>query len=207
MYKSFVSGILIALIFLQACAGFQKKPAMTYAEISEKINHAGLKPSPYLLVVNTENQRLLVYKHGVLKENFVISTGKNGIGQTLGSFKTPLGLHRINDKIGEGVPPYGIFNRRQYVGVTWTKVPRYLHKKDYISTRILRLEGLELGLNRGKNAKGQVVDSEIRAIYIHGTTMEWKLGKPFTKGCVHMSTKDVMRLHDEIPLGTLVMFI
>jgi len=44
----------------------------------------------------------------------------------------------------------------------------------------------------------------MRAVYIHGTTMEWKLGYPSTKGCVHMSAKDVISLFEDVPVGTLV---
>ncbi|MBP6104144.1 MAG: L,D-transpeptidase, partial [Gammaproteobacteria bacterium] len=42
------------------------------------------------------------------------------------------------------------------------------------------------------------------AVYIHGTTMEWKLGAPSTKGCVHMRADDVIRLFNSVPVGTLV---
>ncbi|HXH54788.1 MAG TPA: L,D-transpeptidase, partial [Gammaproteobacteria bacterium] len=82
--------------------------------------------------------------------------------------------------------------------------PRNQHRKDYISTRILRLEGLQPGLNKGRDKLGRIVDSETRAIYIHGTTMEWKLGAPTGKGCVHMSAADVVKLFESVPTGTLV---
>lgn len=184
------------------------QPVMRYANLSNKImKQLGPQAGPYVIVVSTENQTLSVFEKGCLKDHFVISTSKNGQGQEYGSFKTPLGLHRIREKIGEGVPPYGIFNQRRYVGATWKKTPRFFHKKDYISTRIFCLEGLENGFNRGFDRWGRVVDSKERAVYIHGTTMEWKLGRPFTKGCIHMGTKDVIRLYDYIPQGALVMII
>jgi len=34
--------------------------------------------------------------------------------------------------------------------------------------------------------------------------MEWKLGMPSTKGCVHMSADDVIKFFNEVPVGTLV---
>jgi lipoprotein-anchoring transpeptidase ErfK/SrfK len=48
------------------------------------------------------------------------------------------------------------------------------------------------------------VDSKDRTIYIHGTTMEWKLGFPSTIGCIHMRSIDVAKLFDEVSVGTLV---
>jgi len=66
------------------------------------------------------------------------------------------------------------------------------------------MEGLQPGLNKGKDWFGKTVDTDLRAVYIHGTTMEWKLGYPSTKGCVHMSAEDVISLFNEVPVGTLV---
>jgi hypothetical protein len=138
---------------------------------------------------------------------YTISTSKHGLGQKINSFKTPIGLHRVVEKIGDDVPPYGIFHRRQYTGVVWQPPPPQLHLKDYIVTRVLRLKGLEPGLNAGRDHKGELVDSEQRAIYIHGTTMEWKIGTPHTKGCIHMTNKDMIDLFNRVPTGTLVMVI
>ena len=172
-------------------------------QIRETISRLGVQPTDHLIVVDVRKQQLALIHQDQIKEIYTISTSKRGVGQKIDTWKTPRGLHRINEKIGHHMPPYGIFHRRKFVGV-WNTQPRHRHFKDYVSTRILRLEGLQPGLNKGRDYLGHIVDSETRAIYIHGTTMEWKLGKPSTKGCIHMSAADVIRLFDRVPPGTLV---
>ena len=58
-------------------------------------------------------------------------------------------------------------------------------------TRILWLEGLEPGLNRGPG-----VDSHDRCIYLHGTNQEQLLGSPASHGCIRLSNADAIRLFD-----------
>lgn len=191
------------LLLLGCTACIPSVPRVPPEKIKEHCAGLGVNPTQHLLVVDTKKQTMALMKDNKIKKIYHISTSKKGIGQRVHTFQTPQGLHRINEKIGDGVPKYGIFNKRRFVGV-WEKLPRNRHRKDFISTRILRLEGLQPGLNRGRDYLGKVVDSEARAIYIHGTTMEWKLGQPSTKGCVHMSADDVIHLFDEVPVGTLV---
>ena len=68
-----------------------------------------------------------------------------------------------------------------------------------ITNRILWLEGLEPGLNRGPG-----VDSKERFIYIHGTGDEPSLGRPASRGCIHVAADDLIPLYDLLPAGTLV---
>ena len=62
-----------------------------------------------------------------------------------------------------------------------------------LSLRILRLKGLELGINLGSP-----VDSFDRYIYIHGTNHEERLGFPASSGCLQMSNNDIMELFDAV---------
>lgn len=196
--------ILISLILCTPCTSYarQGRP-ITASELQDEASALGIEPTPYMIVISTSTQTLTLLHHNKAYETFTIATGRKGLGQHINTFKTPLGLHRINEKIGHEIPEYGIFIRRQYVG-TWDPLPRHLHRKDFVSTRILRLEGLQPGFNKGLDRRGRVVDTEARAVYIHGTTMEWKLGYPSTKGCIHMKAKDIRRLFEKVPLGTLV---
>ena len=201
-----LSQLLLSCCFLLSCTACAHKvphvpPEQLHAFIKQ---YMGINPSPSIVYVDTKKQTLSLIENDKVKKTFVIATGKKGLGQQAKSFKTPLGLHRINEKIGEGVPKYGIFQKRQFVGDVWKKSPYTSHLKDYISTRILRLEGLQPGFNKGRDWMGRVVDTEQRAVYIHGTTMESKLGFPSTKGCVHMSAEDVIKFYNEVPVGTLV---
>jgi len=201
-YKRIFVGFLL-LLSTSGC-GPEQICRVPTGMVHEHITSLGVEPTPHIIVVDVKKQKMTLLKDNKIKKTYVVSTSKKGVGQRAQTFKTPQGLHRVNEKIGHGVPRYGIFNRRQYVGAAWRKQPRHLHRKDYISTRILRLEGLQPGFNKGRDGWGKIVDSEERAIYIHGTTMEWKLGTPSGKGCVHMSADDVIHLFNEVPTGTLV---
>lgn len=68
-----------------------------------------------------------------------------------------------------------------------------------VLTRILRLRGMEPGLNTGSG-----VDSFERYIYIHGTNREDLIGTPMSHGCVCMRNQDIIELFDEIKEGTIV---
>ncbi len=103
-------------------------------------------------------------------------------------------MHRIAEKIGGGWPVGTVFKSRKPIGYTWRGMP-----DAKITTRILWLEGLEPGLNRGGK-----VDSHARYIYIHGTGDEMTLGHPASCGCVHLAAKDLVPLFDKLPIGTLV---
>jgi hypothetical protein len=72
-------------------------------------------------------------------------------------------------------------------------------ERDWILTRILWLDGLEQGFN-----KGGEVDTHRRYIYIHGTSDEHLIGKPASHGCIRMKNADVAELFDQVQVGTLV---
>lgn len=194
--------VLFSISLSAGCS--HKVPYLAPNQVANYIGKMGIGPTREIIVVDARKQTLSIVTGEKVKKTYTIATGKNGLGQMANSLKTPLGLHRINEKIGDGVPKYGIFNRRLYVGTTAKKLPQALQKKDYISTRILRLEGLQPGFNKGRDWIGRVVDTEKRAVYIHGTTFENALGFPSTKGCVHMSADDVISLFNSVPIGTLV---
>jgi lipoprotein-anchoring transpeptidase ErfK/SrfK len=72
-------------------------------------------------------------------------------------------------------------------------------EENLILTRILRLDGLEPGIN-----KGEKIDSYARYIYIHGTNREDLIGKPMSHGCICMRNNDIIELFDSVEEGTLV---
>lgn len=123
-----------------------------------------------------------------------ISTSKFGSGQVTGSNQTPLGLHRIAEKYGDGCPAGTVFKARQAIGHLNDGLPL-----ESITTRILWLEGLEEGWNRGGN-----VDTHARYIYIHGFGDQDSLGTPASLGCIHLADADLIPLYDLLPGGTLV---
>ncbi len=153
-------------------------------------------PQDRYLVVSVEEQALFVCANGTIVERFDCSTSRFGSGMRENSLRTPLGLHRICEKYGAGAPPGRVFRDREDTGEDWD------HKQNgdnLILTRILRLEGLEQGVNKGPG-----IDSYERYIYIHGTGREDLIGSPLSHGCVLLRNHDVIRLFDTVPQGTLV---
>ncbi len=153
-------------------------------------------PHDRYLVVSIEMQTLFVCSDDTVVERYACSTSRFGNSNRENSLKTPLGIHRIREKYGAGAPPGRVFRDREDTGEDWD------HKQNgdnLILTRILRLEGLEEGINRGPG-----VDSYERYIYIHGTGREDLIGTPLSHGCVCLRNQDVTLLFDTVPEGTLV---
>ena len=149
-----------------------------------------------MMHVSIENQWLTILRDGKIIKRYPVSTSKYGIGNKTGSNKTPLGLHRIVSKIGRNACLGTIFKRRRNTG----KIARINKGSgDLITTRILRLEGLQRGINKGKG-----IDSFRRGIYIHGTPEEKLIGKPASHGCIRMRNSDIIRLYRLVRRGTLV---
>ena len=156
----------------------------------ERLTHA---PTDHCLWVNVTKQSLTHF-HENGNPSFIISTSTHGTGQKLDTFKTPLGLHRVAEKIGDGKPVGTIFRGRKPVGTNGKGNP-----EASITDRILWLEGLDPGLNLGGS-----VDSYKRYIYIHGVGDESRLGQPDSQGCIHLGAEDLLPLFDQVPVGTLV---
>jgi hypothetical protein len=158
-----------------------------------------IAPTQFILIVDIAEQTVSLFEQNKFVEIFPCSTSRFGIGQAEGSKCTPLGLHRIAEKIGAGEPAGTVFKSRQIIG--HTSQPEFADAK--ITTRILWLEGLEPGLNQGFN--GEVnVDTHARYVYIHGTADQNSLGQPASHGCIHLADADLIPLFDLLPSGTLV---
>ncbi|HXF11000.1 MAG TPA: L,D-transpeptidase [Desulfuromonadaceae bacterium] len=155
----------------------------------------GISATRFALTVNIAGQTVSLFENGKFIKKLSCSTSRFGIGQTEGSNCTPLGLHRIAEKIGAGERPGTVFKARKVIG--HTSQPEFADAK--ITTRILWLEGVEPGFNQG----GQV-DSHQRYIYIHGTADQASIGKPSSCGCIHLADADLLPLFDLLPAGTLV---
>ena len=94
-----------------------------------------------------------------------------------------------------------MFKARKFTGnVIKPIIEKIDIKDDVITSRILWLDGLELGKNRGGN-----VDSKSRYIYIHGTAEEGLIGIPASLGCIRMKNKDVIKLFNRVREGTQVL--
>ena len=166
----------------------------------------GVSPSKFAFVVNIARQTSFLFERRsaatnaarfpdyALFQKYSCSTSRFGIGEVAGSNMTPRGLHRIAEKHGGGWPAGAVFKERVFQGYTWSGLPGAS-----ITHRIMWLEGLEPGFNRGGK-----VDSYKRYIYIHGTGNEQTIGRPASHGCIHLAADDLIPLYDKLPVGTLV---
>ncbi len=159
----------------------------------------GLTPPQFIFAVNIATQTGTLFEQPfdsspLRAKQYRISTSKFGIGQISGSNRTPLGLHRIAEKIGAGCEAGTVFKGRRVIGHLRDGLPL-----ESITTRILWLEGLEEGFNRGGN-----LDTHARYVYIHGFGDQESLGTPTSLGCIHLADADLIPLFDLLPSGTLV---
>lgn len=171
------------------------KHTMDFSKFAGSCAKYGIAPTQFALIVSVTDQTVSLFEQNKFVKKMSCSTSRFGIGQIDGSNQTPLGLHRIAEKIGAGERTGSVFKARKVVG--HTSQPEFADAK--ITTRIMWLDGLEPGLNRGGN-----VDSHARYIYIHGTADQTSIGKPASCGCIHLADADVIPLFDLLPSGTLV---
>ena len=156
-----------------------------------------------VLYVSIAEQKMYHIKENKNVETYVISSSEYGTGSKAGSNKTPLGLHKVKSKFGEKTPINGRMIGRVFYGqIATIYTDQTKSKTDDVTSRILWLEGQEIGLNKGKG-----IDSYKRYIYIHGTSEEGRLGTPASHGCIRMKNKAVIELYDKIKLSTLVLIL
>jgi hypothetical protein len=163
------------------------------------------------LLVDVAAQRLHLMNEAVPQDSWPVSTAAAGLDARDGSGGTPPGAHRISRRIGDRAPQGMVFVSREPTGRLWPHDTDFKGRgkdcgadqaEDLILTRVLTLDGLEDGVNRGPG-----VDSGERYIYIHGTNAETRLGTPCSHGCVRLGNADVMALFDLVREGDPVVII
>ena len=156
-----------------------------------------------LIFVSIRFQKLYYMKNTQVMAKYDVSTSRYGVGCKANSQKTPVGLHKVRHKIGNGTPINGIIKYGTYAGenARIVQTPEHI-AQDLITTRVLWLQGLEPGINQGSN-----IDSYHRSIYIHGTAEEGLIGRPASHGCVRMRNKDVLHLFNQVPNDAYVLIL
>ena len=150
--------------------------------------------------VDISEQRLYLIENSLIKASYPISTSKYGEGSIENSFKTPLGEHSIKEMIGEEAEINTIFTSRINTKRSATIIDKFEDtENDYVTSRIMWLDGEEDGYNKGGN-----VDSFNRYIYIHGTHEEGLIGTKASHGCIRMFNYDVIELFNLVKIGTKV---
>ncbi len=176
-------------------------PPTLAASALARASALGVPPAPDLLLVSVADQRLHHFRDGKLLRTYVVSTSAKPPSCVEDSHGTPSGLHFVCERIGDGVPLGGVFKARVHTGEHFTERLEHRDSRNLITTRILRLRGLEPGLNSGPGH-----DTYDRVVYLHGTNREELVGQPASHGCVLLGNADMLALHDDIPVGALVWF-
>ena len=150
--------------------------------------------------IDISKQRPFLLDNMKIVRSYPISSSKYGEGSTQNSFKTPLGNHVIREMIGNNAIKNTIFTSR----INTKRQAEIIHDEaksdnDYVTTRIMWLDGQEEGKNKGKG-----VDSYQRYIYIHGTHEEGLIGQKASHGCIRMFNSDVIELFNDVKKGTKV---
>ncbi len=162
----------------------------------EKCAALGIKPANQLLFVRIDVQSMQLYRGGELVRAYTVSTSLRPPSNVRGSLGTPLGLHAIAEKIGQDQPPGMVFRSRIPTGRHYNELSEEENRANFITTRILWLQGLELGANRGGD-----IDTHDRLIYIHGTNHEDRIGSPQSAGCILMRNVEIAELFEEVRVG------
>ena len=150
-----------------------------------------------VILICIKEQKLILIQDNYKIAEYPISTSKFGIGNKIGSNMTPLGYHVVKEKIGDKVPKDSIYIDGEFTKEIATINYLKSFKEDLITTRVIKLEGLQKGINQGGD-----IDSYKRGIWIHGTPEECHIGSPASHGCIRMMNDDIISLFDSIEVGT-----
>ena len=145
-------------------------------------------------------QRLYLFNGGKLEKEYAASTSRNPPSCVEGSLGTPTGLHKIDGKIGGGEPLGTVFRGRKPCGTVGDQPPEE-RAKNLITTRIMRLRGLEDGKNSGGN-----LDTYARFVYFHLSNSEVRLVYPEFHGCVLLSNSGVDEIFVLFVVYSIVFF-
>jgi len=155
------------------------------------------------LWVSVTRQILYAIENDAIVWQYPCATAAAGTGSKEGSLRPPLGWHAVSEKFGDDAPSGQVFRARAATREVWK--PGDESNEDLVLTRILWLDGLEPGKNKGKSDAGENVDSKRRYIYIHGTNHEDQIGTPSSHGCVRLKNADVIDVYERVPVGTKVL--
>ena len=194
--KYYIRIFIICLLFLNSCTTMMNDKAIKFNEnnVIKKISSIdnSFNELDSLLYVDINDQNMYLLKKGTIYKVYKISSSYYGTGSKENSLKTPLGKHEIYKKIGESLPINAILKGRVWNGAIANIITDEIDTEfDHVTSRILWLDGLEIGKNNGPG-----IDSRSRYIYIHGTAEEGLIGRPASDGCIRMYNSDVIDLFE-----------
>lgn len=160
--------------------------------------HGHEPPDDVLCAVAGEKKLGHLYRRE-LRRVYDIATSRAPLSCREHSLGTPTGLHRVCARHGEGTPLGSIFKGRVATGQTLMDLPPGAPVEPAVTTRILRLEGLEPGHNQGPG-----IDSHDRFIYVHGLADDRWAGTGATHGCLGLRNLEMIALFAAVPVGAWV---
>ncbi|MDR1497889.1 MAG: L,D-transpeptidase [Puniceicoccales bacterium] len=187
------------------CEPFDKKGKTAFVlfeALEAKRRGLRLKARDDCLCVSLSEQKLWHWRAGRQISVYPVSTSRAAPSNIPESLGTPMGLHQIAAHLGAGELPGMVFKGRRPLGFTWENAPEELRGRNLITSRILWLDGLEDGKNRGAGC-----DTRARHIYIHGTNQEDKIGHRNSHGCVLLRNADMIALFDAVPTDEEAAFV
>ena len=143
LYNKYISFILLFItLFSISCTVTQEKPSNYMALANIESISAEYRELEALIVVDISTQQLFFLKKGQIEEIYSVSTSVYGTGSKVNSFKTPLGRHKISEKIGEGLPEGAILKGRRWTGAIANIIKEPIDTDfDVVTSRILWLTG------------------------------------------------------------------
>lgn len=162
-------------------------------------NNCGLNEGDSILIIDGKKQKMYLVSQEAdsfyVHKDYLVSTGKKGFGFEENSSKTPTGIHKIIEKIGQDVPKGGTFVNKKYTGKKAKIHKNYLKVKgDFMTSRLFVLDGVE-EVN---------FSSYSRKIFLHGTNKEFFLGFQKSHGCIRMGNDEIIELDKLIHEGTYI---
>jgi L,D-transpeptidase YbiS len=196
--KTLLHGVIMAI--LVCCPGcFSENKSITnLIDTLSDYNWKSYVDNNTGIWVSIERQELMLISNKRVIKRYRCSTAANGAGNVVDSGMTPLGWHKIGAKIGGELSMGAVLKDREWTGQMWSQSQNT--DKDLILSRILWLEGLEDGVNRGGD-----FDTWNRYIYIHGTNQIEDLGRPASVGCVRLDPQEVIDLYERVDKGCCVL--
>lgn len=171
-----------------------------FEEYRASLSKAGWERTEDALVADL-GEKILQHWHGdELRSTYPISYSKLPRSCKQDSLGTPWGLHSIAGKFGDAQPAGMVFVGRKPTGKCWMELDEEDNtRRCHVVTRILRLRGLEQGVNAGEG-----IDSFDRYIYIHGTNHPDAFPENISAGCLLMRDADLIDLYEVIPASSHV---
>ena len=196
-YSALVSVIAATILFCMGCSVEHRLNSKELNRLDTYRWHEYVDNGQGIWISVKRQTLTLIDDHKIVRQ-YPCSTAAAGTGSQMNSGQTPLGWHRVDKKIGQGLPEGAVLKDRIWTGRIWKR--KQPTDNDLILSRILWLDGLQPGYNQGGE-----VDSRNRYIYIHGTNRIDALGHPASAGCIRLDPQAVIDLYERVDEGCHVL--